>query len=146
MNRYLPDINTVLALLDPLHVHHDDAHRWYKDVSPVQLMICPHVENGVMRVASQPRYPNHLGTAASVREILKKFIQHLDVKRCTNEPSLMDDKILKSTEHLTPSSISDLYLLSVALSNDAKLATFDQRIKSSAIHGGKNALEIILPT
>jgi predicted nucleic acid-binding protein len=143
MNRYLPDINTVLALLDPLHVHHDDAHHWYEAVSPVQLLICPHVENGVMRIASQPRYPNHLGTAANVREILKKFIDQLDVKHCTSEPSLLDEKILKSPEQLTPSSISDLYLLAVALSNGAKLATFDQRIKSSAIQGGKKALEII---
>ena len=55
----------------------------------------------------------------------------------------MDDNILKSPEQLTPSSISDLYLLSVASMNNAKLATFDQRIKSSAIHGGKKALEII---
>ncbi len=143
MHRFLPDINTVLALLDPLHIHHHDAHRWYEAVSPVQLLICPHVENGVMRVASQPRYPNHLGTASTVREVLKKFIDQLDVKRCTIEPSLMDDKILKSPEQLTPSSISDLYLLCVASSNGAKLATFDQRIKSSAIHGGKKALEII---
>jgi len=143
MQRYLPDINTVLALLDPLHIHHHDAHRWYEAVSPIQLVICPHVENGVMRVASQPRYPNYLGTASTVREVLKKFIDQLKVERCTIEPSLMDDKILKSPDQLTPSSISDLYLLSVAASNGAKLATFDQRIKSSAIHGGKKALEII---
>lgn len=31
MRRFLPDVNTLLALLDPMHVHHDAAHQWLEE-------------------------------------------------------------------------------------------------------------------
>lgn len=70
MNRFLLDVNALLALLDPMHVHHDAAHQWYKERSPLRLVMCSHVENGVIRVASQTKYPNCLGTNSRVREVL----------------------------------------------------------------------------
>ncbi len=85
MNRYLPDVNTLLALLDPMHVHHDAAHRWYAERSPLRLLTCSHLENGVIRVASQPKYPNCLGTSGRVREVLQGFIGKAGVERCGHE-------------------------------------------------------------
>ncbi len=143
MNRFLLDINALLALLDPMHIHHEDAHNWYQTNSPIRLLICPHIENGVIRVASQPRYPNHLGTSATVSENLKQFIQQLEVERCLTDISLLDDKLLLKPSLLTPSSIADLYLLAIASNNNAKLATFDRRINPAAISGGRKALETI---
>lgn len=143
MNRFLLDINALLSLLDPLHIHHEDAHRWYDESSPVQLLICPHVENGVMRVASQPRYPNCLGTSGHVRQALQKFMTQLKVERCESHASLMDNSLLRKPELLTPASIADLYLLALAVANKAKLATFDKRIQPAAIQSGVAALEII---
>lgn len=143
MNRMLLDINALLALLDPLHLHHHDVHRWYESLSPMRLLICPHVENGVMRIASQPRYPNTLGTTSEVRGNLKKFFKRAKVERCASDASLSDDSVLIRPAHLTPSSVADLYLLAVAVANNAKLATFDRRISPIAIQGGKKALEII---
>ncbi len=81
MNRFLPDVNTVLALLDPMHVHHEAAHRWYAATRPMKLLICSHVENGVIRVASQPGYPNCLGTSGRVRAILQLFIRNACARR-----------------------------------------------------------------
>ena len=143
MSRFLLDINALLALLDPMHIHHEDAHQWYEKTSPEQLMICTHVANGVMRVASQPRYPNCLGTSGHVRKALKKFVEHMEVESCDKDASLMDDEVLKKPELLTPANITDLYLLAIAVANNAKLATFDKRIQPSAILGGKSAIEII---
>lgn len=143
MNRFLLDINALLALLDPMHVHHEDAHDWYQTNSPIRLLICPNVENGVMRVASQLRYPNHLGTSATVRDNLKQFTQQLDVEHCLSDISLLDDHLLLKPSLLTPSSIADLYLLATATANNAKLATFDRRIDPTAISGGKKSLDII---
>jgi hypothetical protein len=40
-------------------------------------MRCSHVENGVIRVASQPKYPNCLGTGARVRKALGNFARQL---------------------------------------------------------------------
>ena len=143
MKRYLLDVNALLALLDPLHVHHDAAHRWFENRSPMRLMICSHTLNGVIRVASQPKYPNTLGTSSRVREIMQQFVRQTDAETGEREISLLNDAILLRPELLTPSRVTDLYLLALAAANGAMLATFDQRIPVSAVAGGVRALELI---
>ena len=68
MNRHLLDLNTLLALLDPLHVFHEAAHRWVEATPGLRFLTCPLVQNGVIRIASQSAYPNALGTAAEARD------------------------------------------------------------------------------
>jgi predicted nucleic acid-binding protein len=143
VKRFLPDVNTLLALLDPMHVHHEAAHRWYAGKFPLRLILCSHVENGVMRVASQPKYPNCLGTSSRVREVLQDFFQKVNAASCEKDVSLLDDEVLLQSGNLTPSRISDLYLLALAAANDARFATFDTRIPAAAVAGGFSALEVI---
>jgi uncharacterized protein len=140
---FLPDVNTLLSLLDPLHLHHDAAHRWYAERAPLQLVLCAHVVNGVIRVASQPRYPNPLGTCAQVRKILRQFVKQVNPAFCGQDVSLLDDQVLLRPDELTPSRVADLYLLALAVANDAKFATFDTRIPANAVAGGSKALERI---
>jgi len=140
---FLPDVNALLALLDPLHIHHEAAHQWYADRGPLRLVLCPHVVNGVLRVASQPRYPNPLGTCARVRQILKRFVDKVNPAFCVQDVSLLDDQVLASADELTPSRVGDLYLLALAVANGAKFATFDTRIPADAVVGGREALEQI---
>jgi uncharacterized protein len=143
MKRFLPDVNTMLALLDPMHVHHEAAHQWYASQFPLRLILCSHVENGVIRVASQPRYPNCLGTSSRVRNVLREFVQKVNTASCKKDVSLLDDKVLLQSGTLTPSRVSDLYLLALAAANDARFATFDTRIPAAAVAGGFAALETI---
>jgi predicted nucleic acid-binding protein len=143
MKRYLPDVNAILALLDPMHVHHDAAHRWYKQNSPMQFLLSPHVENGVIRVASQPKYPNCLGTCSKVREVLQAFAARTKSQSCEHEVSLLDNRVLLKPDSLTPARVSDLYLLALAAANRARFATFDKRIPADAVMGGGGAIEVI---
>jgi len=149
MKRFLPDVNALLALLDPMHVHHDAAHHWYRQNSPMQFLLVPHVENGVIRVASQPKYPNCLGTSRKVREVLQEFVSRTNAKSCEQEVSLLDDGVLLRPDSLTPARVSDLYLLALAAANKARFATFDKRVPADAVTGGEGAFELIradLPT
>ena len=143
MNRILLDVNALLALLDPMHIHHEAAHRWYEMRSPLRMMICSHVINGVIRVASQPKYPNCLGTSARVRNVLRDLVRNVDAESCAKEVSLLVDDVLLQPIALTPSRVSDLYLLALAAANDARFATFDTRIPAEAVAGGPATIEII---
>lgn len=143
MKRFLLDVNALLALLDPMHVHHEAAHRWYASQSPLRMLLCSHVENGVIRVASQPKYPNCLGTSARVRQALGNLVRQVNAEGCAMEVSLLDDDVLLKPDLLTPSRVSDLYLLALAVANDACLATFDQRIPPEAVAAGVESLAII---
>jgi len=143
MNRYLLDVNAMLAFMDPSHCHHDVFHRWFGSKDGVRIVLCSHVENAVIRVASNPSYRNWQGTSAQVRAELKNLALDLNAERCQKDVSLCDDNLLISPDFLTPSRVSDLYLLALAVENGAKFATFDTRIPAEAITGGTKALEQI---
>lgn len=140
--RYLLDVNTLLALLDPRHVFHDAAHRWAASSDTAHWLTCPLVQNGALRVASQPGYPNTLGTVRAVRTVLGDFANHPRHAFVPDDVSLLADEVVKP-ERLTPATLTDLYLLLLAQRHGAKLATFDRRVPVDAIDGGAEAIEVI---
>ncbi len=143
MKRYLLDVNALLAFMDPSHIHHEPFHEWLERKGKVTLLLCSHVENGVIRVASNPAYKNWLGSAAQVRTEVQNLAVDIQAERCARDVSLCDDRLLTSPNALTPSRVSDLYLLALAVANGAKFSTFDTHIPATAVAGGSAALEII---
>jgi predicted nucleic acid-binding protein len=51
--------------------------------------------------------------------------------------------VLRPGAVLTHAQVTDAFLLGLAVRNGGKLATFDHRIPSAAVEGGKDALELI---
>ncbi len=62
MTIYLLDVNVLLALSDPMHIHHEAAHRWFAAKGQSAWATSPITENGFVRIASHPNYPNRLRT------------------------------------------------------------------------------------
>ena len=143
MSRCLLDLNTLLALLDPRHVFHDASHRWVESRPDLRFLTCPLVQNGVVRVASQSAYPNALGTAGEVRAVLAEFCADARHEFCPDDISLLDHAHLVNPALLTPSRVTDLYLLALARHHDARLATFDRRIPVDAVPEGNRHITII---
>ncbi len=52
----LLDVNVLLALFDPDHIHHEAAHRWFARSRESGWASCPLTENGVVRILSNPAY------------------------------------------------------------------------------------------
>lgn len=134
MTSYLLDVNTVIALIDPMHVHHERAHRWFAEREAGPWHTCPIVQNGVVRVVSNPRYPN-TQPAPVVLASLASLVAHRDHVFLADSVSLLDSSV--HTERLLSSGqVTDTYLLHLAASHDAQLATFDTRIVTSAVPSG----------
>lgn len=139
MSIYLLDVNVLIALADPLHLHHEAAHRWFADKGAEAWATCPLTENGFVRVASHPKYPNRPGSVETVVAILKRF--------CAHPGHHFWPDVLTVRELLVPgavvshSHLTDLYLLGLALHNGGKLATFDDSIPAVAVAAGRDALE-----
>ena len=138
MTRHLLDVNVVIALIDPLHVHHERAHRWFGSRAGATWHTCPLVQNGVVRVVSHPNYSNSQ-PAPVVLASLASLSARDDHVFLADTVSLLDSSV--HTERLLASSqVSDTYLLHLAASNDALLATFDTRIVTSAVPSGATVL------
>jgi toxin-antitoxin system PIN domain toxin len=143
MITHLLDVNMLLALSDPMHVHHDVVHHWFAEVGLESWATCPITENGFVRIASHPKYPNRPGNANLVLSLLRQFCTAEGHEFWAENISLRN--LLLQDVALTHNQVTDLYLLGLAVHKEGKLATLDQHIPSMAIQGGAGALEVIFP-
>jgi uncharacterized protein len=126
-----------------MHVHHEAAHRWFGETGRQAWATSPITENGFVRVASHLNYPNRPGDVPVVLAILRQLCEAEGHLFWGDDISLRD--VLEPHAVLTHAQITDVYLLALAAHKGGKLATLDQRIPASAVHGGSQALELITP-
>ena len=141
MTTYLLDVNVLLALCDPRHVHHETAHRWFQSTGRHAWATCPLTENGFVRIASQPRYPNSPGGPGAVVAVLRKFCASPAHVFWPDGVSLLDSQRINWDRLLSHAHITDVYLLALAVHHKGKLATLDTAIPATAVAGGTEALE-----
>lgn len=143
MSRFLLDISTVLALLDRRHEFHDRAFTWVRRTADARWLTSPIVQNGVVRIASQPAYPSRIGSAADVRIVLQAFCNDPRHEFCPDDISLLDDAQVAHPALLTPPRITDVYLAALARHHGAQFATFDRRIPREAFAGGDDPVFVV---
>ena len=143
MTTYLLDVNLLLALTDPMHIHHQPAHRWFVEKGQQAWATCPLTENGFVRIASHPSYPNRPGEATVVLDILRQLCEAPGHQFWTDNISIL--QVLAAEAIITHAQITDVYLLGLAVHRKGKLATLDQRIPIQSVPRGRNALELIIP-
>ena len=141
MNTYLLDINLLLALSDPMHVHHDAAHKWFAKIRPRSWATCALTENGFVRIASHPRYPNRPGDVSIVLGLLRQLCALEGHQFWAEDITLRDT--LKADSIITHAQITDVYLLGLAIHKGGKLASLDRHIPVGAVRDGKGGLELI---
>ena len=142
MTIHLLDINLLLALTDPVHVHHETSHQWFAENGQQAWATCPLTENGFIRIASHPKYPNHPGEVSVVFSILRQLCEATGHHFWPEDLSILE--ILKAEAIITHAQITDVYLLGLAVRNKGKLATLDKRIPVDAVRGGRQALELVI--
>ncbi|HSB79852.1 MAG TPA: TA system VapC family ribonuclease toxin [Candidatus Methylomirabilis sp.] len=140
---YLLDVNLLLALTDPMHLHHNAAHRWFGETGQTAWATSPLTENGFVRVASHPAYPNRPGDVPVVLAILRELCAGAGHLFWSDDISLRD--VLDPSVILTHAQITDAYLLGLAAHNGGRLATLDRHLPVNAVRGGQTALELITP-
>ena len=141
MTGHLLDVNVLLALADPSHLHHEPAHVWFGRHAADGWATCPITENAFVRIASHPEYPNRPGDAQVVIELLRRSCAHAGHRFWPDAISLRD---AVSRDHaLTHGQLTDVYLLALAVAHRGQLATFDRRIPAAAVDGGREALVVI---
>jgi toxin-antitoxin system PIN domain toxin len=138
---YLLDVNLLLALSDPMHIHHEAAHRWFARTGRQSWATCPVTENGYVRVASHPSYPNRPGDVNAVLDILRQFCSTDGHQFWAEDVSIRE--LLVPDAVVTHAHITDVYLLGLAASKGGKLATLDRRIPAAAVQGGAEAMALI---
>jgi toxin-antitoxin system PIN domain toxin len=142
MSVALPDVNVLVALVDPGHIHHDAAHAWLASLGDREWATCPITENGLVRVVSAPAYPNRPGDAPVALAMLSSLCSGVPGHRFLPDTVSIREEI-SSSDVFTGAQLTDLYLLALAARNDARLVTFDRSIPTSVVTRGREALEVL---
>ena len=140
---HLLDVNVVIALIDPAHSHHRRAHAWFDKIDNRAWATSPTIQNGAIRILSQPTYGNALPSPAAAAEYLTVACKRRGHEFWPDDVSLLTSDAIDLSRLLTPRQVTDTYLLGLAVSRGGKLATMDRRLNPAAVRDGAAALELI---
>ena len=128
MSVSLLDVNVLIALFDPSHVHHERAHRWFARSRKHGWATCPLTSNGCVRILSNPAYPTITVTTGEVIARLRSFCSSPHHEFWSDSISLLDERLFRSQLFPGHQAVTDIYLLALAVRHHGRLATFDGAI------------------
>jgi toxin-antitoxin system PIN domain toxin len=134
--RALFDVSMLLALFDPVHVHHRNALTWWAANCAEGWASCPLTQNGFLRIASQPSYANPM----PLPQALSTF--HAQLAKGGHEfwpddISIIDREKIDHSRLLGPRQITDICLLALAVRHGGRFVTLDRGISWQAVKGAE---------
>ena len=140
MMLYILDVNILIALTNPAHLHHQRAHAWFSAVTAwattsmteasfVRLMLNPHVAG------------RHIPTHAvmSVLNGLRTLPGHIFLA----DDSTLADPVIDITALVGHNQVTDMHLVNLAARHNAVLATFDAGIPATLIPADRRYVTVI---
>jgi uncharacterized protein len=131
----LLDVNVLVALFDPDHVHHEPAHRWFEDQRRFGWATCPLTENGLVRVLTNPAYSQAAMPPALIRESLQLFCSSGGHAFWPDDVSLRDADLFPPAAPPSHRQVTDVYLVGLAVRHGGRLATFDRAVPLTKVRG-----------
>lgn len=129
---FLLDVNTLIALTWPNHVHHTLVHSWFHEEKDSGWATCPITQCAFVRISSNPAIIPDAVSPVPAKSLLEKLVQH------TNH-FFWPDNVDFAMMDTVPASlfqghrqVTDAYLLLLAEKNEGTLATLDARLMRAA--------------
>lgn len=126
----LLDINVLVALAWPNHVHHTRAHERFRELQPGGWATSPATQAGFVRVSSNRRVVPDARSPAECILLLRRMIAIAGHIFWTDDVSLADSPFASFERLVGYRQVTDAHLLTLAHRRAGRLATFDQGIAS----------------
>ena len=140
----LPDINVLVAMLDPQHLHHQAAHQWFGQEGVQGWATCPLTENGCVRILTQPSYPGGCFSIPDIVHRLSLATGRPEHAFWPDDVSILDPTAIDPNAILGPRQLTDIYLLALCVRRGGRLITFDGAITSRAVLGATAGHMVVL--
>jgi toxin-antitoxin system PIN domain toxin len=131
----LLDVNVLVSLAWPNHVHHDTALAWFDELGRVGFATCPVTQSGFVRVSSNQRAIPGARTPREAKELLRR------ITALPGHVFWPDDIEVASNEQIawerlgSHAQVTDAHLLALAIRRGGRLATFDRGLANLAPEG-----------
>ena len=138
----LLDVNVLVSLAWPNHVHHAAALGWFRRQRSEPWATTPMTEAGFVRVSSNAAA---MGTPVSPGDAVAQLARMCRVGRhvflADDVPLIVDAHVLLA-RIVSHRQVTDAHLLALARRNGARLVTLDRAIASLAGDGGEDVLVV----
>ena len=142
----LLDVNVLVALFDPDHVHHDLAHDWFRDDRRHGWATCATTENGFVRVLANPAYGAVASRPGELLGSLRRFCSAKEHHFWAEDLSLRDASVFDPALIRGHRQVTDIYLLGLAVRMSGRLVTFDRTVPLAGVAGAApDALAVVAP-
>ena len=124
----LPDVNVLVALTNPAHQHHRQAHEWL--VAVPLFATTPLTEAGLVRLLLNPAVTGQRVSGQQAVAILAGLRRDRRAMFVPDPSSLAAAEIdlVGLAGH---QQVTDLHLVNLAASQDGRLATFDRKLRTA---------------
>lgn len=123
------DVNVLIALAWPNHLHHRAAHAWYAANKVNGWATCLLTQAGFVRVSSNRRVLPGAKTPAEAFQALAAMTRLPEHVFLSGDFDLSQTPYVYRDRILGYQQVSDAVLLAIALSANARVATFDRGMK-----------------
>jgi toxin-antitoxin system PIN domain toxin len=128
---YLLDVNLLIALAWPSHVHHSTAQKWFSASRKAGFRTCPLTQIGFVRISSHPKFTPDAVSARDALAMLERITALAEHKFWPADLGLRD-AVAKMEPIVGHRQITDAYLLALARSRRGVLATLDRGVLQMA--------------
>ncbi len=127
MTRLL-DVNVLVALAWPNHVHHQAAVQWFEASYRAGWATCPLTQSGFVRVSSNQRVVPDARTPAEAILVLRQLTELDGHEFLADDIALATTDVIDVSRILGHRQVTDAHLVALALRHNGRLVTFDRRI------------------
>jgi toxin-antitoxin system PIN domain toxin len=134
----LLDINVLVALTWPTHVHHQLTQEWFSK-SNGGFRTCPITQAGFVRVTSNPNFSAHAVSVRAALALLEEIVS-LSGHEFWPDDLQLKEAIPQDLPIVGHQQVTDAYLLALAAARGGKVATLDRGMLAL---GQKRLVEIV---
>lgn len=125
----LLDVNVLVALAWPNHVHHEAAHEWFAAEACRGWATCPLTETAFVRVSSNPKAVRSAVTPHEALLLLRRMVALPHHRFWEDDTSLARSRFVAAERLQGYRQVTDAHLLALTLRREGRLVTFDAALR-----------------
>ena len=122
---YLLDVNILIALAWPQHVHHVQAHKWFERVGRQAWATCPLTQLGFVRISSNPKIIPDAVSSRAAATMLAKIVALPGHTFWADDLPVNGLAAMSGIAFTGHRQVTDAYLIELARHHGGVLATLD---------------------
>lgn len=124
----LPDVNVLVALAWPNHLHHERARAWFEHSHRHGWATCPLTESGFVRVSSNRKVVPAARPPREAIGLLRELTALPGHVFWADDTSIARSRWIAPERLLGHGQVTDAHLVALCLRRRGRLATFDRGI------------------